>query len=218
LLGFEAVAKVPVVAPTRAFVKNDEGHIPAKDRRTGRPREVRSQGDQTEIRTPTVNRHGRSSKTDLAARLSNPSGHPQIRNPPQPIRTPTNQKSPTASCSISRQRLPCGRPTMPVMAQPRSQPIRTPTNQKSPTASCSISRQRLPCGRPMMPIMAQPRSQLVLTDTASTFHCVQRCVRRAFLCGIDDYTGQSFEHRKHWYRTELRSSPPASQPMCSPMR
>jgi REP element-mobilizing transposase RayT len=49
-----------------------------------------------------------------------------------------------------------------------------------------------------MPVMAQPRSQLVQTDTPGTFHCVQRCVRRAFLCGIDDYTGQSFEHRKHW--------------------
>ena len=46
--------------------------------------------------------------------------------------------------------------------------------------------------------MAQPRSQLVQAGTAGTFHCVQRCVRRAFLCGIDDYTGQSFEHRKTW--------------------
>ncbi len=54
-----------------------------------------------------------------------------------------------------------------------------------------------------MPAMAQPRSQLVPTDTASTFHCVQRCVRRAFLCGIDEYTGQSFEHRKHWVQARI---------------
>ncbi len=54
-----------------------------------------------------------------------------------------------------------------------------------------------------MPAMAQPRSQLVPTDAASTFHCVQRCVRRAFLCGIDDYTGQSFEHRKHWVQARI---------------
>jgi hypothetical protein len=55
----------------------------------------------------------------------------------------------------------------------------------------------------MMRIMAQPRSQLVPAGTPSTFHCVQRCVRRAFLCGIDDYTGQSFEHRKHWVQSRI---------------
>lgn len=54
-----------------------------------------------------------------------------------------------------------------------------------------------------MPVMAQPRSKLVPSDTASTFHCVQRCVRRAFLCGIDDYTGESFEHRRHWVQARI---------------
>lgn len=54
-----------------------------------------------------------------------------------------------------------------------------------------------------MPAIAQPRSQLVPTNIASTFHCVQRCVRRAFLCGTDDYTGQSFEHRKHWVQSRI---------------
>jgi len=47
--------------------------------------------------------------------------------------------------------------------------------------------------------MAQPRSQLVPTDIPSTFHCV----RRTFLCGIDDYTGQSFEHRKQWAQARI---------------
>jgi hypothetical protein len=46
--------------------------------------------------------------------------------------------------------------------------------------------------------MTQARSQLVPPGSDGTYHCVQRCVRRAFLCGLDAYTGQSFEHRKRW--------------------
>ena len=51
--------------------------------------------------------------------------------------------------------------------------------------------------------MAQPRSRFIAKDTAGTFHCVQRCVRRAFLCGIDHYSGQSFEHRRHWIQSRI---------------
>mgnify|MGYP002780325602 FL=1 len=52
--------------------------------------------------------------------------------------------------------------------------------------------------------MTQPRSQLVPPGSDGTYHCIQRCVRRAFLCGVDAYTGESFEHRKLWVEERLR--------------
>lgn len=51
--------------------------------------------------------------------------------------------------------------------------------------------------------MTYPRSQLVDTENAGFYHCVSRCVRRAFLCGRDRLTGQNFDHRKDWIEARI---------------
>ena len=51
--------------------------------------------------------------------------------------------------------------------------------------------------------MTSPRRQLVDPTTPGFFHCVTRCVRRAWLCGFDAETGDSFEHRKAWIEERI---------------
>jgi len=52
--------------------------------------------------------------------------------------------------------------------------------------------------------MTRARNQLISPETTPYYHCISRCVRRAFLCGEDSLTGKNYEHRKVWVIDRLR--------------
>lgn len=53
--------------------------------------------------------------------------------------------------------------------------------------------------------MTMARSTVVDREVSGIYHCVSRCVRRAFLCGMDSYTGKDYEHRREWVAVRLET-------------
>jgi len=45
---------------------------------------------------------------------------------------------------------------------------------------------------------------LISLEVTPYYHITSRCVRRAFLCGVDHYSGRSYEHRRQWVVDRIR--------------
>lgn len=49
----------------------------------------------------------------------------------------------------------------------------------------------------------QNRREVFDPQEVSVMHCINRAVRRAMLCGVDQYSGKSYEHRRDWVKQRL---------------
>ena len=52
--------------------------------------------------------------------------------------------------------------------------------------------------------MTRPRKALISLADTPYYHVTSRCVRRAFLCGVDHYSGKNYEHRRQWVVDRIR--------------
>ena len=51
--------------------------------------------------------------------------------------------------------------------------------------------------------MPRPRRTQISIEDAPWYHAVSRCVRKAWLTGVDPNTGKSYEHRRDWVESQL---------------
>jgi len=46
--------------------------------------------------------------------------------------------------------------------------------------------------------MARARESLIDLNATPYYHCINRCIRRSYLCGDDKFSGNNFDHRRTW--------------------
>ncbi|MEX1214495.1 hypothetical protein [Saccharospirillum sp.] len=51
--------------------------------------------------------------------------------------------------------------------------------------------------------MPRSRKSQIALEATSYYHCPSRCVRRAFLCGRDEHSGNDYEHRRGWIESRI---------------
>jgi REP element-mobilizing transposase RayT len=51
--------------------------------------------------------------------------------------------------------------------------------------------------------MTCARKHLAPRGQPGRYHCTARCVRRAWLCGVDPYSGKNFDHRRQWIEDRI---------------
>jgi hypothetical protein len=60
--------------------------------------------------------------------------------------------------------------------------------------------------------MTTARKSRISLQATPYYHCVARCVRRAWLWGRDEYAGKDYSHRKQWVIERLRELSSAGDP------
>ncbi|WP_127558587.1 hypothetical protein [Saccharospirillum alexandrii] len=51
--------------------------------------------------------------------------------------------------------------------------------------------------------MPRSRKSQIALEATPYYQCTSRCVRRAFLCGRDEHSGNGYERRRYWIEQRM---------------